>query len=390
MFESLRRTIATIRPKAVAQLTARVTRLVSKQETLAARIKDQARTSISRVVAIERQVESQFKESAASRDAHAAELSELASQLSQIQATLGTLTTSIDSLNSHVTSVARRCDQLSVAAERLSTDEARAPAFARVLDAPGVRAHVADALDRSPLVLDPFPHVVIDNLLPAALYAALIDTMPPRVLFEDKPVNKQQLRVPPSLAGAAASRLWRFMVAEVVEGQLQQTLVDKFREPLTEFTRRFWPSVNLEDIGFKGSDGRIILRRRGYAIPPHRDPKWGWLTLILYLAKPGDPDTWGTQLYRVSDDVEAPGAQPFWMQAHDNVLAKDVRFLPNRALVFLNSDGSHGASLPAEAPEDFERYIYQCRVGPDGPTIERLKALLTPDARAKWEGKEGY
>ena len=390
MFERLRRTVATIRPKAVAQLTARVTRLVSSQETLAARIKDQARASIRRVVAIERQVESQFKESAASREAHAAKLSELASQLSQIQATLGTLTTSIDSLNSQVTSVTRRCDQLSVAAERLSIDEDRAPAFARVLDAPGVRAHVADALDRSPLVLDPFPHVVIDNLLPAALYTALIDTMPPRVLFEDNPVNKQQLRVPPRLAGAAASRLWRFMVAEVVEGQLQQTLVDKFREPLTEFTRRFWPSVNLEDIGFKGSDGRIILRRRGYAIPPHRDPKWGWLTLILYLAKPGDPDTWGTQLYRVSDDVEAPGAQPFWMQAHDNVLAKDVRFLPNRALVFLNSDGSHGASLPAEAPEDFERYIYQCRVGPDGPTLERLKALLTPEARAKWEGKDGY
>ena len=96
------------------------------------------------------------------------------------------------------------------------------------------------------------------------------------------------------------------------------------------------------------------------------------------------------QQHGIEIDTEAPGAQPFWMQAHDNVLAKDVRFIPNRALVFLNSDGSHGASLPAEAPEDFERYIYQCRVGPDGLTIDRLKALLTPQARAKWEGKEGY
>jgi len=46
------------------------------------------------------------------------------------------------------------------------------------------------------------------------------------------------------------------------------------------------------------------------------------------------------------------------MQSHDNVLARDVRFAFNRALVFLNADGSHGASIPEDAPADFERYIY--------------------------------
>ena len=78
------------------------------------------------------------------------------------------------------------------------------------------------------------------------------------------------------------------------------------------------------------------------------------------------------------------------MQAHQHELVRDVRFLPNRALVFLNADGSHGASLPDEAPADFERYIYQCRVGPEGRAIERLKARLTPEARRRWEGKDGY
>jgi hypothetical protein len=78
------------------------------------------------------------------------------------------------------------------------------------------------------------------------------------------------------------------------------------------------------------------------------------------------------------------------MESHQHVLARDVRFLPNRALVFLNADGSHGASIPEEAPPDFERYIYQFRIGPERQTIERLKAQLTPEARAKWEGKKGY
>ncbi len=393
MFERLKRAAATIRPKAVAQLAARVTRLVSEHDTLAARVRDQALACADQLTALITQVEGQRDDVSAWHarlDARSDKISDLSTKIGQIQATLGTLTSSIEALGGQLTTVAQRCDQLSVASERLGTDEDLAPVIARVMDTASVRAHVAAALDRSPLVLAPFPHVVIDDVLPRRLYSALIDTMPPRVLFEDNPVNKQQLRVPPRLAGSAAFRLWRFLVADVVEGQLQQAIVDKFREPLTEFAGRFWPSLSLDEVRFKGSDGRIILRRRGYVIPPHRDPKWGWLTFILYLAKPGDPDTWGTQLYRVNDDVEAPGAQPFWMQAHDNVLAADVRFLPNRALVFLNSDGSHGASLPQEAPADFERYIYQCRIGPDRATIDLLKARLTPEARAKWEGKQGY
>ena len=316
MLERLRRAAATIRPKAVAQLAARVTRLASEQQTLSLWIEDQFRTSSDRMAAVERQVENQQNASATWRDkkdACSVEMSTLGSQLCQVQATLGTLTTSVVTLNSQLGGVARRCDQLLVARERLASDADMAHAIDRVLDVSRVRTHVSAVLNRSPLAMDPFPHVVIDDLLPRRLYSAIIDTMPPRIVFEDNPVNKQQLRVPPYMTGSAAFRLWRFLVADVVEDQLRQALVDKFQIPLAELVRRFWPTIDLNDMRFNGSDGRIILRRRGYVIPPHRDSKWGWLTFILYLAKPGDPDTWGTQLYRVSDDEEAPGAQPFWM-----------------------------------------------------------------------------
>lgn len=42
-----------------------------------------------------------------------------------------------------------------------------------------------------------------------------------------------------------------------------------------------------------------MLRRPGYRLPPHVDPKRRLLTGILYLARPGDSDEYGTQFYRV-------------------------------------------------------------------------------------------
>ena len=397
MFRGLIKRLALLRPRTIARLTAQVAQLVAKQRALSARMKAGAVRGHNRARAIEDHLtreRTERREQARVLDASLAslrdELSDTSRQLAALSTAVAALAGRAGGTDREVATVRLKCDQLAVSAERLSTDVDRTADLARVTDSARVRAHVSTAVAGSQLCLDPFPHLVIDNFLPDDLYDALIETMPPRVLFEDNPVNRQQLKVPPRLAGAASFRLWRFLVNDIVEGELQSALVRIFREPITEFAHRFWPGLDIDNVRFKGSDGRIILRRRGYVIPPHRDPKWGWLTFILYLAKPGDPDTWGTQLYRVTDDVEAPGAQPFWMQAHNNVLVRDVRFVPNRALAFLNSDGSHGASLPPEAPADFERYIYQCRVGPDRNTIERLKAVLTPEARARWEGKDGY
>ncbi|MGE0392011.1 MAG: hypothetical protein AB7I25_01950 [Vicinamibacterales bacterium] len=378
MLRRLRQAAAIIRPSAVAQLASRLTRLTTDHHTLATQARQHIRATERALQGLTRHAErdrGKLLRQAETQAAQTARLADLTAQVAALQETVRRLST--------------RTDHLTVATERLTADDDVSSLIDGVLDVGAVQAHVRSVLDRTPLESDPYPHMVLDNLLPSAFYKALIDTMPPRALF-DEAVNKEQLRVPPRGAGLTTFRIWRFLVAEILESQLQDALLARFREPLTEYARRFWPSANLDDLRLGGSDGRIILRQRGYVIPPHRDPKWAWLTFILYLAKPGDPDTWGTQLYRVNDDVEAPGAQPFWMGSHDHVLAKDVRFLPNRALVFLNADGSHGASIPEDAPADFERYIYQFRIGPDRKAVERLKAELPPEARAKWEGKQGY
>ena len=85
----------------------------------------------------------------------------------------------------------------------------------------------------------------------------------------------------------------------------------------------------------------------------------------LYLARPGDSESWGTQLYSVESDTEAPSVAAYWIKADRCVLQKDVPFRRNSMLIFLNSHGAHGATIPVEAePADLERYMSSPELGP--------------------------
>ena len=65
-----------------------------------------------------------------------------------------------------------------------------------------------------------------------------------------------------------------------------------------------------------------------------------------------------------------------------------MKFRRNRALIFLNSTGAHGASIPADAePPMLQRYVYQFRIGPDAASMAALIARLSPERRVYWDGK---
>ena len=130
------------------------------------------------------------------------------------------------------------------------------------------------------------------------------------------------------------------------------------------------------------SDGRILLRRPGYDIPPHRDPKRGFLTCLMYLARPGDSER---------GDAAAPGgrrrgsarAQPHWIDEQRCEPVEHIAFRRNRALIFLNSVGAHSARIPGDAdPPTLERYAYQFRIGASAGASERwCRGCLPIDAR---------
>jgi hypothetical protein len=104
------------------------------------------------------------------------------------------------------------------------------------------------------------------------------------------------------------------------------------------------------------------------------------VTGLVYLARNGDLESYGTQFYRVRDDEDAPSDKPYYV---DQARCEEVAAVPFRAntlVAFLNSRGAHGASIPADAkPATLERYLYQFRLGPhkqrragqmdDGPDV---------------------
>ena len=57
---------------------------------------------------------------------------------------------------------------------------------------------------------------------------------------------------------------------------------------------------------------------------------------------------------------------------------------PNSAVVFLNSTGAHRASIPADAPPETDRYIYQVRFGPEASVRDALIARLPAEKAQRW------
>ena len=136
------------------------------------------------------------------------------------------------------------------------------------------------------------------------------------------------------------------------------------------------------------SAGRLMLRRPGYRLKPHRDSKIVAMTGLIYFARAGDSAEYGTDLYRVQNDQQAQSMKTFYPESYGAraELARSIPFVGNTALVFLNVPGmAHGAAFPRDATQT-ERYAYQFYIGPPEPDLARLVLQMPIDERAAWTG----
>jgi hypothetical protein len=263
-------------------------------------------------------------------------------------------------------------------------------ALPSTLDTERIRHHVARAIANATLELDPFPHLVVDKWLPTETYKLMIDGLPDPIFFADRDSSRQRLSVPFRLAPQYSRRIWQLITRDIVSEIAGPLLNEKFSSVVRDYVTTFCPKLpEGADLTLRTSNGHIMLRRPGYVINPHRDPKWGFVTCLVYLARSGDKESYGTQLYRVKDDAEAPTFKPFYVEDSRCELVKTVPFRANSMLVFLNSTGAHGASIPADAqPRNLERYLYQFRLGPEGRTKAALLENMTEERRARWQSGE--
>lgn len=271
--------------------------------------------------------------------------------------------------------------------------QARLALLPTVLHAPGVVEHVRRAIAMSPLLTDPYPHVVVEKLFPDDVYRLLLEAIPPPAFFGDRDPIKQNLRVPMSSGPDLAVRAWHFFDEVVAKQGIQPALVEKFGTALADHYEAIFGAAfrnRALALPIEMSGGRLMLRRPGYHLAPHRDPKRSIGTCLLYFARPGDSDVYGTGIYRVLNDDEASYTQTFYPEQEGRrcELVKMVPYRPNTMLAFLNSRGAHGATIPKEAPADLERYTCQYYLGPDTGALRSLIDALPPERQARWRSKE--
>jgi hypothetical protein len=243
------------------------------------------------------------------------------------------------------------------------------------------------AVSAAELRLDPCPHLVIDDLLPDEWCDELVKTIPPLVFFKSHNMARQEMQVPFVFAPAYQRLVWDTFFRQVIEGALLDGINEKFGSALDAFIARHWPSVGTMADGrvrLGVTNSRLLLRRAGYEIKPHRDPRWAFLTCLVYLQRRDDAVTYGTQFYRLKQEREASHSSPLWAEYDECDLVSDVKARRNSAVIFLNSTGVHGATIPADAPSDLKRFVYQVQFGPDEGTREALIAMLPDDRRAMW------
>jgi hypothetical protein len=257
----------------------------------------------------------------------------------------------------------------------------------RLGDGARMAEHAIAAVARANLELDPFPHIVIDKLLPDDMSDELIRALPSNAFFKTEDMTRQELEVPFVFAPAYSRLMWNTFFQKVITEAMVPTLMEKFRPALDDFLKTHWPELGTmaeAGITLRVSNSRLLLRRPGYVIKPHRDPRWAFLTCLVYLPQTADHQVYGTQLYRLRREPEVTHSSPLWVDRSECELVKDVPALRNSAVVFLNSTGAHGASIPKNAPANVERFLYQVQFGVDEQTKERLIAGVSETARSSW------
>jgi hypothetical protein len=251
-------------------------------------------------------------------------------------------------------------------------------------------AHVRNAVAATPLLTDPGPHMVISDLLPADAYARLLGTMPPPEAFEVADRVKANFDpLETSTAPEESRDAWRHFHEDIIDGVLTPQLLEVFRPSLLSAYRAVFGPAGAEDavkLRQRAFRGRLMLRRPGYRLEPHRDMKIAALTGLVYFARPGDSREYGTDLYRVQNDQHAPFLKTYYPAAHGGrpELVRSIPFVGNTALVFMNVPGmAHGATIPRDASQS-ARYAYQFYVGPSKSKLGRLVQRLPAELAASW------
>ncbi len=249
--------------------------------------------------------------------------------------------------------------------------------------------HLVDMLSVTNVQTEVTPHFAFQNFLPAEIYAlmdrfwpgdgffeslndsALVRTRRPE--FENK-YSSNRLEEPlgelsAQLPCEAAVVFWHWLVGWLKSDFVARAVLERLSDP--EISKE--AALAVKDLILDTLETEVVLQedREGCSLPVHRDSDLKIVSMILYIARPTDPDRFGTRVYQLKRStildlregkIRLVGYNPF--DFFDEVFAAPYR--PNSGFVFLNNSQLWHGVREIDQPDACRRVLLWNLVHPRG------------------------
>ncbi len=256
-------------------------------------------------------------------------------------------------------------------------------------------AHVQARVDAAPVETDPFPHMVIRELFPAALYDRLVEGWPPEASFyRSNAYARQELTLPLMIERVPTALLpfWHgvMQVAGAANRRVRARLLGHFAAKFAPILGADW-AAKVEGVPFIEGDGAHLATYHGNIhLPAHTDHARIVINAFTYVSESAAPEPdLGTVLYR-SHGLMLPTNI---VLSHADLSrcvseAKTVPYRANDCLAFVNAPTAFHGVRPVDIGERRRRLLmFATLYGPEesirvfGPALGASGPAASPATR---------
>lgn len=254
-------------------------------------------------------------------------------------------------------------------------------------DIDSIRRHVEERFRQTPVQEWPFPHMIIDNLLPDEYYQMILKEWPTK----DASCVKNDIHT-----GIEIGRDGKFRVLRSYSSDCQRFFQAFAKEVMNEiikkevlkklipyFYRRF-PCLPFDEAAaidttdlfeLSAYNDALIFNREGFKIDPHVDPKEYFATALYYLPADYDHQEMGTVL-NVSDKLSYDYATLKREYIKESI---PIKYIPNRLLVLMQTPNMWHEVLPVHTGPDYIRNMYHAQVFVNQSKIDPIYKKITQE-----------
>ena len=257
----------------------------------------------------------------------------------------------------------------------------------------GVLEYIREKIKTTPVEIDPFPHLVIEEILPETLYEACQRFWPDKYHFYSKgfphhgPVNRLHIctnlgAIDHSSLNSEQKMFWRTF-GEVVANHYIKPLIT---EKLLAFISYKFPKLDSQQVSevkelfnfYPFHYDSLLIDNSNYFIVPHVDGIKTFAQCLLYFPDDDDHQDLGTKFFKGPPFKEG--------QYHSCVaalrLAKHVRYKKNTLVAFLQSPTSwHSADISPYPDKNYLRKMFLMTIRNSPEAVNQIYKLSTPTTK---------